>query len=109
MFALMEWMQEASNPKVNTTIRDRYFNSASSTPSVVFPTLLKLNMNHMNKLEKDLEKKGFAVNREKELSNLLNRIDIFPNHLDLEQQGLFILGYYHQKQARYNQGGNENE
>lgn len=109
MFALMEWVQEASNPKVNTTIRDRYFNSASSTPSVVFPTLLKLNMNHMNKLEKDLEKKGFAVNREKELSNLLNRIDIFPNHLDLEQQGLFILGYYHQKQARYNQGGNENE
>lgn len=110
-FALLEWIQEMTNPGINTTIRDRYFNSASATPAVVFPTLLKLDMSHMNKLKKDQEsmKRNFARKREDELTNLLSKIEKFPNHLDLEQQGQFILGYYHQKQARYNQGGQENE
>ena len=100
-----------ANPGINTTIRDRYFNSASATPAVVFPTLLKLDMSHMNKLKKDPEsmKRNFARRREDELTDLLGKIKEFPNRLDLEQQGQFILGYYHQKQARYNQGGQENE
>lgn len=110
-FALLEWIQEMANPGINTTIRDRYFNSASATPAVVFPTLLKLDMSHMNKLKKDPEsmKRNFARRREDELTDLLGKIKEFPNRLDLEQQGQFILGYYHQKQARYNQGGQENE
>lgn len=111
IFALLEWIQEMTNSGINTTIRDRYFNSASATPAVVFPTLLKLDMSHMNKLKKDPEsmKRSFARRREEELTDLLGKIKEFPNRLDLEQQGQFILGYYHQRQARFNQGGQENE
>jgi len=50
LFSILEGLQNAANPGINTTIRDRYFNSACATPAVVFPILLKLSQNHLKKL-----------------------------------------------------------
>lgn len=35
LFSVLEAVQAAANPGINTTIRERYFNSASATPAVV--------------------------------------------------------------------------
>ncbi|MDL2258968.1 type I-C CRISPR-associated protein Cas8c/Csd1, partial [Eubacteriales bacterium OttesenSCG-928-K08] len=100
LFAVLENTQEAANPTINTTIKDKYFTSACTTPKSVFPTLLRLSHAHVGKLEKRL-----AVYFEKEKGQLMEKLSgdetAFPAQLDLNGQGQFILGYYHQVQARY--------
>ena len=97
LFAVLEGLQQSANPGINTTIRDRYFNAACATPANVFPTLLKLAQNHLNKLDG-----GLNVHYDKLLTSLCGRItESLPKHLSLEDQGVFQLGYYHQKQAMY--------
>ena len=66
----------------------------------VFPRLLKLSNSHMRTLKRD--KKGWAVNLDKKLEDILCRLkESLPNTLSLEEQGVFILGYYHQYQKRF--------
>lgn len=85
---------------MNATVKDRYFSSASATPESVFPILWRLKENHIKVLKRD--KPGLATNLEQGLGNLMGRIDqSLPKHLNLEDQGVFILGYYHQQQAFY--------
>jgi len=31
----------------------------------------------------------------------MDGLETFPAHLNLEEQGMFVLGYYHQNQANY--------
>jgi CRISPR-associated protein Csd1 len=99
LFALLEQAQESANPGINATITDRYFDSACATPKLAFPTLLKLNRHHLAKDEK------WGRRNEKLIGELVGKLeaeqDPYPARLSLEEQGLFILGYYHQKQARY--------
>ena len=40
------WGTQRSQPRLNATIRDRYYGSTSSTPVAVFPTLIKLSKHH---------------------------------------------------------------
>jgi len=102
LFALLERTQEDSvrkddlTKKINKTIKDSYFSSASSTPGSVFPVLMKLKNHHIAKLNE----KGKW--HEIEISKIMDGLDLpkpFPMHLNLEEQGLFILGYYHQRQS----------
>ncbi|WP_322923758.1 type I-C CRISPR-associated protein Cas8c/Csd1 [Paenibacillus campi] len=79
--------------RLNATIKDRYFSSASATPAAVFPILLRLAQHHMSKAE-------YGKARDKEIAAILQGVEHFPNHLDLKQQGLFMLGYYHQAAYR---------
>lgn len=102
-FAVLEAIQEDANPGINVTIRDRYFNSACATPASIFPILQKLKNSHIRKLET-----GKRVYYEKILTELQGKIEVeerqsiaFPRRLSLEEQGMFILGYYHQVQKRY--------
>ena len=44
IFAVLEAIQEEANPGINTTIKDRYYNSASTTPVSVFPILIIANL-----------------------------------------------------------------
>ena len=53
LFAVLESIQKDANPGINTTIRDRYFNSACATPALVFPILIKLKNSHTKKLERE--------------------------------------------------------
>ncbi|AEF93428.1 CRISPR-associated protein, Csd1 family [Desulfotomaculum nigrificans CO-1-SRB] len=94
LFALLEKVQQDANPGINATIRDRYFGAASATPRAVFPLLLRLSQHHISKAEY-----GFVT--DKKIEEIMIGIDNFPSHLNLEEQGLFVLGYYHQRNALY--------
>lgn len=97
LFAVLEGLQQAANPGINATIRDRYFNSACATPAVVFPQLIKLAQAHLKKLGGGLE-----VNYNKQIGDILAKFSQdYPASLNLYDQGIFQLGYYHQTQARY--------
>lgn len=102
MFSMLENIQQSANPTINTTIKERYFNSACATPASVFPILLKLANTHLAKLD---ERK--AVYFKKRMGALMDKIIMpeegipFPARLTLEEQGAFILGYYQETQARY--------
>ena len=97
-FAVMEEAQEKANPEIKATIRDRFFDSACGTPAYVFPMLQKLSLHHLKKLDPTPK-----IHLDKKLSEILGKLDArdMPRHLPLEEQGVFILGYYHQKQKRY--------
>jgi CRISPR-associated protein Csd1 len=106
MFAVLEDIQASANGK--ETIKERYFNAASSTPAVVFPQLLKLANSHMRVLGRD--KKGLQIVKEKELQELFDKIhNNFPVQLSLEDQGIFMIGYYHQVQKRFKSTKKEEE
>ena len=109
LFAVLEAIQKDANSGINATIRDRYFNSACATPAAVFPILMKLKNSHMKKIER--ESTGTKVYYEKLITGLMSKIEIsetgqgFPRRLSLEEQGKFMLGYYHQVQKRYEKKG----
>lgn len=97
LFAVLEAVQEAANPGINATIRDRYFNAACATPAMVFPILMRLKNSHIRKLENT----GTKIYYEKQVTELAGRMESFPSRLTLEEQGRFILGYYHEVQKRF--------
>lgn len=94
LFSILEKAQQDANPDLNKTIKDRYFASASATPAVIFPILLKLVQHYIAKSEY-----GFFI--ERKIGEIMNQITEFPSYLTLEQQGLFVLGYYHQRVALF--------
>ncbi|GAB2591739.1 type I-C CRISPR-associated protein Cas8c/Csd1 [Nitrincola alkalisediminis] len=97
LFAVLEKLQTDANPGLNATIRDRYYSSASCTPKSVFGTLMRLHSHHLKKLPHQ----GQRVNAEKRIAEIMADINDFPAHLNLENQGLFAIGYYHQRQALF--------
>ena len=98
LFAVLENLQFAANGQ--DSIRVSYMNAASSTPSAVFPTILKLSNSHYSKLAKD--KKGLAVFFDNQKKEIMAMIQDFPDTLELSDQGRFFLGYYHQKNYKEN-------
>ena len=92
LFAVLEKTQQDALPEINTTIRDRFYSSASATPGAVFPRILRTYQHHLGKLEG-----GFKVNRERLVQEIVDAIRDFPAHLHLQQQGQFAIGYYHQR------------
>lgn len=97
LFSVLEDIQLNANPGINTTIKDKYFSSASATPGVVFPTLVNLAQKHLKKLEP-----GRRIHFEKQWGPLFSKLgETYPARMNLAQQGAFQLGYYHQTQQRY--------
>ena len=97
LFSVLEAIQSAANPGINSTIKDKYFNSASATPAIVFPVLLNLAQKHLKKLDT-----GLRTYHDKQLTALLSKLgEGYPQRLNLPQQGSFQLGYYHQTQVRF--------
>jgi len=94
LFAVLEKVQEEASPGLNATIRERYYGAACSSPVTVFGTLMRLKNHHIVKIDN----KGRAINLERLIGSIVSRIDDFPSHLDLHEQGRFALGYYHQRQ-----------
>ena len=94
LFATLERIQEKANPSLNATIRDRFYGSACTSPVSVFPTLLRLKNHHLAKIES----KGMVTWFEKKLGKIMDNVERFPSHLDLQEQGMFAIGYYHQRQ-----------
>ncbi|SHI91447.1 CRISPR-associated protein, Csd1 family [Geosporobacter subterraneus DSM 17957] len=106
LFAVLEKAQHDANPGINATIKDRYFTSACATPASVFPVLLRLSQHYISKAEY-----GYVSDRK--IADILEKLDInnhpFPSNLSLEEQGVFILGYYHQRNAFYQKNNKKSE
>lgn len=97
LFTVLEAVQQKANPNINTTIKDRYFNSACATPALVFPTLLRLAQSHLSKIGG-----GAEVYYDKMITELLGDVtQSYPLRLSLQDQGIFQIGYYHQKQKLF--------
>ncbi|MCC7555397.1 MAG: type I-C CRISPR-associated protein Cas8c/Csd1 [Methanoculleus marisnigri] len=94
LFAVLEKAQADTNREMKSTINSKYFSSASTTPAVVFPVLLKLAQHHIAKSDW-----GFKTTQA--IEETLMGVDEFPAYLSLEEQGMFMLGYYHQRKANY--------
>lgn len=97
LFAVLERIQENALGHINRTIKDSYYGSGSSTPAAIFPRLISLSRHHLNKIESP----GQRTLREKELGGIMDGLSRFPGTLGMEAQGLFAIGYYHQRQSYF--------
>jgi len=98
LFAVFEKTQrDAQGGSLNVTLKDRFFAAASTTPASAFPRIIQLNQHHLKKLRG--EKQGAAIVAEKLIGEISDKIDDFPAFQSLQEQGLFALGYYHQRNA----------
>ena len=101
LFAALEKTQkDALGEKLNKTIRDSFYSSASATPGSVFPRLLRTYQHHLAKIENV----GLRINREKLVQEIIAPLGEFKAHLGLAEQGLFAIGYYHQTRDFYTKG-----
>jgi CRISPR-associated protein Csd1 len=95
LLAVLETIQRSAIGSVNAPLTDRYYGAASSTPAVAFSQLLRGARAHFSKLRK--EKIGTCKALEEQVEEIAANISTFPKTLNLQQQGLFGLGYYHQR------------
>lgn len=100
LFAVLERIQEMSQKKTreseskSKTIRDSFFASAASMPSTVFPNLIKKAQYHLNNLEQKNE-----IFFSKQIGEIIDSLGAeFPSYASTEEQGKFMIGYYHQKE-----------
>ncbi|RCK73306.1 MAG: CRISPR-associated protein, Csd1 family [Ignavibacteriae bacterium] len=104
LFAVLEKIQEEANPGINTTIRDRYYGAASSSPITVFPRLLSLKNSHLKKLND-----GRKIYFEKLIGEIISEISSLPTNLSLNEQANFAIGYYHQRQDFFTKKSDKEE
>jgi CRISPR-associated protein Csd1 len=98
LFAVLEKVQAEAIGNVNASIKDRYFTSACASPRSVFPILLRLSQHHIAKAE-------YGHTSDRRIQDILNLLEVernpIPARLTLDEQGVFILGYYHQRADFY--------
>ncbi len=105
LFAIYEAVQQDANPGINSTIKDKYFNSASAMPASIFPILGNLYQKHLRKLGD-----GSRIYYDKQVAALKCILgESYPQRMTLAQQGAFDLGYYHQTQKRYEKRNKEED
>jgi CRISPR-associated protein Csd1 len=94
LFAVLEKAQQEAIGNVNASIKDRYFTSACAAPSTVFPLLLRLSQHHISKAK-------YGHLSDKRIEEIMALLDVecnpIPARLTLDEQGVFVLGYYHQR------------
>jgi CRISPR-associated protein Csd1 len=97
LFSVLERLQRAALGQRNATVRDRFYASASATPALVFPSLIRNARNH-SKTIRTKSGPGLAEWFEDHIADIASGLEgSFPRTLALEEQGRFALGYYHQR------------
>ncbi|CCQ74034.1 type I-C CRISPR-associated protein Cas8c/Csd1 [Magnetospira sp. QH-2] len=102
LFAVYEGIQQAANPGINTTIRDRFFGAAGSTPRAAFVELSRLKNAHLKKVRRANER--YSRRYENLINEIMGKLDGtegFPAHLEIDDQGRFVIGYHHQNRDLY--------
>lgn len=97
LFSVFEALQEAANPGINTTVKDKYFNSAAATPASIFAILTRMSGYYLRKLKDN--QKIYYNNIILELTEKIT--ESLPAYQNLEDQEIFYFGYFHQTQTRY--------
>jgi CRISPR-associated protein Csd1 len=92
LFAVLEKVQLDAIPGSNATIKDRLYSAASASPRSVFPQVLRT-------AQHNIQKTVYGPKSDKLIEEILQGVQDFPAYLGLDDQGLFALGYYHQRQA----------
>jgi CRISPR-associated protein Csd1 len=92
LLAILEKVQLDAIPGSNATIKDRLYSAASASPRSVFPQVLRTAQHH-------IQKTVYGPKSDKLIEEILQGVQDFPAYLGLDDQGLFALGYYHQRQA----------
>ncbi len=109
LLAVLERLQEAALGGVNASVVDRFFSAASASPRSVFVRLLRNSRHHARKAGDDPQNGGLARWLDRMVDFFCSRFNVgrqrqypassagIPAHLDLEQQGLFVIGYHHMR------------
>jgi CRISPR-associated protein Csd1 len=100
LLAHLENIQKAALPEINTTLIDRYYAAAASTPGKVIGELVKDAQGHLRKLR--VTKPAVCEALQQGLESITIKFysaEKFPNTLTMQQQSIFALGYYHQRAA----------
>jgi CRISPR-associated protein Csd1 len=107
LLAVFESAQHSALGDVNASVTDKYLNSALATPSAVYPILFNLFDKHISKIEN----KGSQIYFQKLVGEIVDGVPStgFPNVLSQEDQGRFLVGYYHQRQVLFNSNKNNEE
>ncbi len=100
LFAVFERAQTAAyGLRLNATIKDKYYSPASSQPRRIFAMLQVGLAHHLSMLGK--QSPGRRINLEKLIISIMDNMEPganpFPAYLPVEDQALFGLGYYHQR------------
>lgn len=97
LLATLDRIQRVALGTTNATIVDKFYGTASSAPASVFGTLLHGAQNHLGKMRRDRPGAHYVL--EQQLEQILAPMTAFPMTLTLQDQGLFALGFYHQRAA----------
>lgn len=95
LLAVLESVQRLAIPGIKATVVDRFFGTAATAPASVFGRLVRGAQPHLAKLERDRPSAYWALQRR--LEEVHGGLAGYPRTLALEDQGLFALGYYHQR------------
>ncbi len=104
--------RSSSGGDLNSSILDRCFAFASTYPAVAFPKIESLGRKYLRKLRRDNPSAAYVIDgRLQELHKLLQPTEggAYPGKLGLEGQGLFALGFYHQKAWSVSQARNRKQ
>ena len=90
-------------------VAERYFGTASVSPTSVLPLLLRLNRHHLHKISKSERFAGHERFIQQQIEGVMvlfkpanpGASPTFPRTLDLQSQGRFALGFYQQTAADY--------
>jgi len=96
LFAVLESLQWYALGDLNSSITDRFYSSASTTPMLVFPSLIQKAQPHLKKVNKKI----FVV-IDKQITEILSHVQEFPRVFNLQDQAFFSLGYYHQREKNF--------
>lgn len=99
LLSKLDEIQDAAIKGVKSGVVERTYGTVSTAPALVFPRLLRTARHHLAKIERDMPK--YKVALERELQEILEELPEFPGTLDLRNQGIFSLGFYHQQAERY--------
>ena len=101
LLAELEDLQRAALGNINTTVTDRFYRSACNTPALAFGPLMEGAAAHLSQLHRKNAPAHDAVQRRLEeiTSGLMGETGTptYPRTLSTQQNGVFGLGYYHQR------------
>jgi CRISPR-associated protein Csd1 len=103
LFAVIERaQQEALGYDLNTTVADRFYGAASSTPARVFGSLMDGVRTHISAAKK--LNKGYWIDGV--LDEIFSKLPPeIPKSLSIEDQCRFAVGYYHQRATKQTKSG----
>ena len=103
LLSLLDQIQNAALGEVNASVVDKYYRTMSVRPHIIAWRLIGHAQAHLRKMRVDPKKKGTSIWLSKRLTDLVNRLPLRAEiqRLPMSDQGLFVMGFYHQQADRY--------